>query len=180
MADRNIIIEDDKGNRYFPWTKVELVEGAETPAGAQAKADAALNSAKQYTDQKIAELDLGGGGGAPEYIIQGSRYFKPDEAVPWSDPIMDGLFIRLPSNKKLVLREFAIQTLSTWHYLYLEVNGNPWIAMDSTRVHEHPNTLLVPATGTRDVLILVKSAIDDEVYGQADYPLTWFYRLVVE
>ena len=30
--------------------------GAETPAGAQAKADAALNSAKAYTDQKVAEV----------------------------------------------------------------------------------------------------------------------------
>ena len=30
--------------------------GAETPAGAQAKADAALNSAKQYTDQKVGEV----------------------------------------------------------------------------------------------------------------------------
>jgi len=31
--------------------------GAETPAGAQAKANAALNSAKQYTDQKVAEVN---------------------------------------------------------------------------------------------------------------------------
>src|SRR5690606_4387362 len=30
--------------------------GHETPSGAQAKADAALNSAKQYTDQEVAEV----------------------------------------------------------------------------------------------------------------------------
>lgn len=58
MADRNIIIEDDKGNRYFPYTKAELVEGAETPSGAQAKADTAESNAKSYaksyTDQQVA------------------------------------------------------------------------------------------------------------------------------
>lgn len=60
MADRHIIIEDDKGNRYFPYTKVELVEGAETPSGAQAKADTAEANAKSYTDQQVAtKADVG-------------------------------------------------------------------------------------------------------------------------
>ncbi len=34
----------------------ELQDTKETPAGAQAKANAALNSAKQYTDQEVAEV----------------------------------------------------------------------------------------------------------------------------
>lgn len=60
MADRNIIIEDDKGNRYFPYTKVELVQGAETPSGAQAKANTAEANAKSYTDQQVAtKADVG-------------------------------------------------------------------------------------------------------------------------
>ena len=34
----------------------ELQDTKETPAGAQAKAEAALNSAKQYTDQEVGEV----------------------------------------------------------------------------------------------------------------------------
>lgn len=45
MAEKNIIIQRKKSDgtydQYYPKTKVENVEGAETPAGAQAKASAA-------------------------------------------------------------------------------------------------------------------------------------------
>lgn len=74
MADRNIIIEDDKGNRYFPYTKAELVEGAETPSGAQAKADKALADAKAYTDEQIAAIG-GGGGGSQVAVLKGVHFW---------------------------------------------------------------------------------------------------------
>lgn len=50
------IIVQDANNRFVTDTLISNWNGKETTSGAQAKADGALNSAKSYTDTKVADL----------------------------------------------------------------------------------------------------------------------------
>jgi parallel beta-helix repeat protein len=50
------MITETSSKRFVSDTEKANWNAKETPSGAQAKADAALNSAKQYTDQEVAEV----------------------------------------------------------------------------------------------------------------------------
>ena len=60
LPNENYNVQDQNGNMDIIGTALKAHDDAlatkETPQGAQEKADAALNSAKQYTDQKVGEV----------------------------------------------------------------------------------------------------------------------------